>query len=177
MPIRHLIPLALALAVLAAAPPARADCDPAGPVEQVLPKADVAFVGSVIATDGSVARFAVAEVWAGDLPDVVEVRGLIDRPAGRGDAGGPAPIVEDDRLWTVGQTYLVIPTVDGDVLRDHGCTATTEWSAELESLRPPDARVVVGLREQGLTLPPILIPAGGIIVLIAAVSLLAFRRR
>jgi hypothetical protein len=174
MPIRRLFPLAFAVAVLGAAPPATADCDPAGPVERVLPKADVAFVGSVTATDGPVARFAVAEVWAGDVPDAVEVRGITDRLAGR---GGEAPVGEDDRLWTVGQTYLVVPTVDGGVLRDHICTATTEWSAELESLRPANARVVAAEEDSGATVPTELIIVGAVVLVVAGASVLAFRRR
>ena len=176
MPTRRLIPVVFALAGLATASPASADCDPAGPVERVLPKADVAFVGSVTATDGSVARFAVAEVWAGDLPDVVEIRGLNDGLAGRGGAAGPAPIVEDDRLWTVGQTYLVLPVVEGAVLRDQACTATTEWSAELAGLRPADARIVAAEEAGGVSVPPAVLAAGGVLLLVIIVSVLAFRR-
>jgi hypothetical protein len=174
MPIRRLIPLALALAVLGAAPPASADCDPAGPVERVLPKADVAFVGSVTATDGPVAQFAVAEVWAGDIPDTVEVRGISDHLAGR---GGEAPVGEDDRLWTVGQIYLVVPTVDGGVLRDHICTATTEWSAELEPLRPANARIVAAEEAAGAAVPTELILVGAVVLVVGGASVLAFRRR
>lgn len=150
----------------------RADCDPAGPLARTLPKADVAFVGSVTVTDGSVAQFAVAEVWAGDVPGVVEVRGLTDRlPGQRG------PIVEDDRLWIVGETYLVVPILDRGVLRDSICTATTEWNADLEPLRPADARILTTPDEAAISVPPALILAGAVVVLIAGASVLAFRRR
>ena len=174
MPIRRLASLAFALLVLAVPSPLRADCDPAGPIERVLPKADVAFVGTVMAAEGPVAQLAVAEVWAGNIPNVVEVRGLMDRLAGR---GGDQPVGEDDRLWAVGQTYLVVPTVDGDALRDHICTATTEWSPEMDVLRPENARIVAGDEATG-PMPPALILAGAIVLLlVGGASVLAYRHR
>jgi hypothetical protein len=175
---RRLPPIAIVTltALLLSSGPALADCQPAAPIEQVLPKADVAFVGTVTTLEGPVATFAVREVWAGEVADTVVVRDLFDDLGGV-DAGFGAGFSEDDRQWTAGETYLVVPWVDGDTLRDNICTATTEWSAELEALRPGNARILTGPGDEGVSIPPALILAGAVLGLIAAVSVLAFRRR
>jgi len=165
--------LSVAALPMAAAPVA-ADCQPAGPVEEVLPAAPIAFVGVVTALDGPVARFAVREVWAGEVPDAVEVRGLADDVGGV-DNGFGVGFSEDDRQWTAGGTYLVVPWVDGTVLRDGICTATTEWRPDLETLRPASARIVEA-QSEGVSVPPAVLAAGAVLLLIAAVSVLAFRR-
>ena len=153
-----------------------ADCEPAGPIEQVLPTAPVAFVGTVVATEGPVATFAVTEVWAGEVGASIEVRGLSDDMGGP-DAGFGAGFSEDDRHWTEGVTYLVVPFVDGAVLRDHICTATTEWRPDLEDVRPADARALTPTDDApaGIPLPVVLVAA--MVVAIAGASVLAFRRR
>ena len=161
---------------LLAAPRVAADCEPAGPLEQVLPKADVAFVGTVTALDGPIATFAVREVWAGEVADTVSVRGFFEAPGGRG-AAGEAPFGEDDRSWMAGETYLVVPWVDRGVLRDSICTATTEWSDELAALRPADARFLARPDPGSVSIPGTVIVVGTVILVIAGASALAFRRR
>lgn len=160
---------------VAAAAPAAADCQPAGLIEEALPAAPIAFIGVVTELDGPVATFAVREVWAGDVPDEVEVRGLADDVGGV-DAGLGVGFSEDDRQWTAGGTYLVVPWVDGIVLRDSICTATTEWRPDLETLRPTTARIVGAESSGGVSVPPAVLAAGGVLLLIGAVSVLAFRR-
>jgi hypothetical protein len=184
MPLRHRASLVLALATVAVAvvPPgtAFADCQPAGPLEQELPTAAVAFVGRVVATDGPVARFAVSEVWAGPVGAEVEVRGLSDEPARPGEGiGRPAVVVgEDDRTWEAGATYLVLPFVDGHVLRDHLCTATTRWIPELADLRPSDARIVAASESSGgVSTPPSILALGAAVAAIGLVAVAAFRTR
>jgi len=165
----RLIAPILAIAWAAIAWPVAADCDPAGPPAEVLPTAEVAFVGRVLSVDGPSARFAVSEVWAGHVGSSAEVRGIVDHPGGA--------IGEDDRQWVNAETYLVIPFVDGPVLRDHVCTATTVWTDELAALRPADAREIVpeAPEEEMVSI--------GLIILVVALmgtvglSLLAFRRR
>lgn len=175
MPIRppHLL---LALAATAFAWPVAADCQSAGPIEEALPVAPIAFVGTVTALNGPIATFAVSEVWAGDVPDVVEVRGLSDDVGGP-DAGFGAGFSEDDRQWTPGGTYLVVPFVDGAVMRDNACTATTQWRPELEALRPEDARIVSSTATDGAAPPVEVLLVAGVLVLVAGASTLAFRRR
>jgi hypothetical protein len=170
--IRLLLSTLLALPALAVVTPASADCDMAGPLEEELQTAEVAFVGEVTSITGARAMFAVREIWSGNIADSVEVRGL-------GDEGrGPVPGVvegpsEDDRSWAAGTTYLVVPYVDGNVLRDHICTATTQWTEDLAILRPADARVVVEAAR-----PPVAIALIAIVSLtFLAISLFAFRRR
>lgn len=180
MRIRHSLPaLILATISAAAAGPVAADCNLAGPPEEVLPTAQIAFVGRAIEVDGPIARFAVSEVWAGDVGDVVEVHGLLDpvEPGAKGRDGlqpmdrpaGRAQLSEDDRQWVEGGVYLVIPFVDGNVLRDHICTATTEWTDELAALRPASAQVV----QVPTPIGPVFIGLAAVAIL--ALSILGFR--
>jgi hypothetical protein len=155
-----------------------ADCQPAGPIEEELARAPVAFVGTVTETIGSTARLTVREVWAGDIGPVVEIRGLGGAAVPKGRAlveAEPIPIQLDDRAWTVGATYLVVPWVEAGRLIESACTATTLWREELGALRPAEA-VDLGVGSPGASslgaLPWILVGVAGI----AAVSVLAFRR-
>jgi hypothetical protein len=165
---RTLVAAAATLLWLTAAGPAAADCEPAGPIEEALPAAPVAFVGTVAALDGPIATFAVSEVWAGEVADVVTVRGLSDAAA--------AGFTEDDRQWSHGELYLVVPWVDGGALRDSICTATTKWRPELEDLRPADARIV-SIQGTGDAAPSVALILVATAVVIAGASVLAFRRR
>ena len=166
------------LVMLASAAPTVADCQMAGPIEGELRLAPVAFVGRVTSTEGAAARFAVSEVWAGTVGDSVEVRGISDI-GGRAEpaAGEPFPIGEDDRTWTVGATYLVIPTIEGDVLRDSICSATTEWAPELRAAAPgcADHRRRKQDDDGGLPLPAIVVL--GSLAVIGVLSVVAFRAR
>jgi hypothetical protein len=80
-----------------------------------------------------------------------------------------------DRHWTDGATYLVVPWVDGAVLRDSICTATTEWSDDLAALRPADARILEGQGTAGQPTWLLLIVIASAVL--ASGSVLAFRRR
>jgi hypothetical protein len=162
--------VAAAATVILTAGPASADCNLPGPLEEELREAPVAFVGVVSRSVGSAATFAVTEVWAGEVGEAVEVRGLVDNPA------GPAALGEDDRTWVDGGTYLVLPFVDGGVLRDNICTATTEWRDELAALRPDSAIIREPETLDGrfpVEIALIAIAAAAI----GLVSVLAFRRR
>ena len=179
MPNRSVLVAALAMAWLVAPVRAAADCEPVGPVAEVLADAEIAFVGTVTEMRGPVAIFAVHEVWAGDVRDVVEVRGLGDE--GRGPAlelvEGPS---EDDRTWKPGVSYLVVPMIlplaEDAVLRDHICSATTEWTDELARLRPEDARLVI--HETETNGPPLAFVLPCLVAsAILGLSWLAFRRR
>ena len=152
---------------LVAVMPVAADCDPAGPVEEALVDAPVAFVGTAVEVVRSMARFEVHEVWAGAAATGVEVHGLTSG----------VEFGEDDRRWEAGTRYLVIPYVEGQVLRDSICTATTEWAPALERLRPDDARIVVAEEAGSPVAPPAVALAALIIVVVAGASAIAFRRR
>jgi hypothetical protein len=161
---------------LLSAAPVAADCQPAPPLDEALRTAPVAFVGTVIGVDGPSARFAVSEVWAGEIGPTVEVRGLTDL-GGRDGGFGPG-FSEDDRHWTDGTTYLVLPTVDGGVLRDHLCTATTEWREELAALRPETAIIVSAEPAEGgggIPLPVLAFVAAAVVI--AVIGGVAFSRR
>jgi hypothetical protein len=110
--------------------PVSADCQPVESVEAALQEAEVAFVGTAVASARGVGQvtFRVEEAWAGTLGASVEVFGL--------SREGPS---EDDRFWELGRRYLVIPYVFEGRLVDHICSGTTLWSEELAALRPPTA--------------------------------------
>lgn len=161
--------IGLALANLAFPAIARADCQPASSVEEALAAAEIAFVGTVVAAvEGeSRAGFSVEEVWVGDLPAATEVRGLRD-----------AGLSEDDRRWTLGVRYLVIPYVDRGVLRDNICSATVEWRDELAALRPPGAQSP----EEGPSgsddgIPGAVLAVAAAVGVLIVVGLIAFGRR
>jgi hypothetical protein len=159
-------PLA-ALAWLVGAGPVAADCQLAGPIEEELARAPIAFVGTAAEVIGSMARFEVHEVWSGAVANGVEVHGLTSG----------VEFSEDDRRWEAGTRYLVVPIIEGQVLRDSICTATTEWRAELAALRPATARIVEGEPAGEVAFPSALILVGAVVLLLGGISLLAFRRR
>lgn len=167
MLIRRLLIAAAALALLTLGPPrASADCAPADPIDQALRTAPVAFVGTVTVSNGPIATIEVREVWAGSVGRTVEVRGSSDGPG----------FAEDDRTWTDGASYLVLPWVDGDVLRESWCTATTEWRPELAALRPPGATVYEpAAPEDAPPMALLLLAAAAVIVLL--IGAVAFARR
>lgn len=168
------VPLALTLAWLAIAGPVAADCEMAPPLPDALDEAPVAFVGSVAALRGPAATFTISEVWAGELGPVVEVRGLSERSVGRSTEGEQS-FVEDDRTWVLGETYLVVPIVDGSVLRDSICTATTEWTDELAAHRPSEAVVVTTIPSSPM--PTLVVVVAAIALALIVLGDAAFRRR
>ena len=144
----------------------RATAEPAGPLAEALPRAEIAFVGEVLAVVGPAAEIAVEEVWAGSVEETVRVTGMSDR----------VTFGEDDRHWVAGTTYLVVPFVDRGVLRDGICTATVEWSDELAALRPPDATGVSPEAATDGELPLPIVALGVAAAALIAISVLVFRR-
>ncbi len=164
---RRLIAIPIALTMAFAAGTVAADCEPAGPLEDVLPNAPVAFVGTVVDLQPPMAVLEVHEVWAGDVARSVEVHGLTSG----------VQFSEDDRPWEEGVTYMVVPIVEGGVLRDSICTATTEWTDDLAALRPADALIYAPTEPAPETPMPIAIPLVGIaLLLVVATSVFAFRQ-
>jgi hypothetical protein len=109
-------------------------------------------------------------VWAGPVGESVEVHGLTSG----------VEFSEDDRHWEAGTRYLVVPFVEGGVLRDSICSATVEWTDELGGLRPADA-VMVGsegaAEAETWSVPMSLVAVIAGAAAVAALSVLAFRRR
>ena len=161
---RRILPVALALPLLLLAAPVMADCQMAGSVADELARVRVAFVGTVTEVNGSTATFDVAEVWKGDVGEVVEVGGAFDD----GSFG------EDDRGWNVGATYLVLPYVEGNFLRDTICSATTAWTDELAALRPAGVETPAAPAPSGPNM--LLLAIGMVVALFAGISWIAFRR-
>ena len=134
---RKTLVLTILLAVLWPARPAHASCyDDPGPLRERLAQAPVAFVGTVQSTTNRdrFAIIAVEEVWRGSsLPDLVEVHGT--------SLDNEFAMTSNDRSFTVGVRYLIVPTSAaeaGNVFYDNQCSATREYSPELDELRPLD---------------------------------------
>jgi hypothetical protein len=173
---RLLVRIAAAVAIVASvlvgsAGPAVASCVWLGPLEETIKDAELAFVGTVasVANSDRWATVAVAEVWIGpDLPPVVEVRG----------GPGPGTASSVDRMFRAGVTYLFVPRLSEGVLSDNSCSLTTEWNADLSTLRPATARVPIGAEPDPGTsvpfdpaaflLPVALIVGAGVVVFGAA---------
>ncbi len=168
MNVGGLLALLLALGLALLPGPVAADCQPAGPIQEELPRAEIAFVGTAVDVAGSMATFEVHEVWAGTVPNPVEVHGLTSG----------VEFSEDDRRWEEGARYLVVPFVEGEVLRDSFCTPTTEWQPELTALRPASAQIIGEKPEEsGVSVPPALLLTGAVILVVVGASAFAFRRR
>ena len=148
-----LLPGLLAAALIAGPTPAHASCAVQLPLVESLAASSVAFTGTVLSVDGGdrIAQVLVDEVWkGGPLPMQVEVRG------GPGD---PQSITSVDRSFARGDKYLFVPINDESPFQDNACTATREYSPDLEDSRPLDASMPNG----GAPLPaePSVAPDGG----------------
>jgi hypothetical protein len=175
--LRRLIAFVLALMWASVAAPVAADCEPAGPIEEELLAAPVAFVGTVTEVVGGSARFNVLEVWAGDVGEEAHVVGG-GWFAARGGQQARRQIVEDDRSWELGETYLVLPVPHQGLLADNACTATTVWESDLEAFRPAD---VVGNEpgqaDEASAVPYAPVAVSAVAVVLLGLSALALRRR
>ena len=111
----------------------RASCLPQPPIEKAYGEARLVFVGTVleVRSDRRTATVRVEEVWkGGDLPPTVLVR------------GGPEEFTTStDRTFEREARYLFFPTVEGNTITDSACSATQRYTADLDRLRPADARV------------------------------------
>lgn len=168
MRLHHFIPTgAVLLATLSLPAAVHADCDPVDSVEEALSAAEIAFVGTAVASARGVgtATIRVEEVWIGSLGETVEVFGLnVNEPA------------EDDRTWQQGARYLVIPYVIQGRLVDHICSGTTPWNEDLAVLRPPAAPGAEERSDDPAPPLPVII-LGATAVLVGAVGWLTFRQR
>jgi hypothetical protein len=132
-------------ALVASAPGAvLADCAEPPAIERAVTTADIVFVGTVtnVTNSGRWAEVSVGAVWRGpDQPSTLVVRG--------GPEGNTATSV--DRSFEAGVTYLFVPYLDPatNTLADNICTSTTQWRAELDDLRPSDARPPIGSTPAG----------------------------
>ncbi|MGH2454686.1 MAG: hypothetical protein ACRDHD_00285 [Candidatus Limnocylindria bacterium] len=167
---RRGLALLAALLLAAVASPAAASCmAPPDPPEH-LAMADVVFVGTVtrLANGDRDATFAVQEQWKGlPLAAVAIVHG--------GGTPDPNSFTTVDRTFELGRRYLVAAgTVDGR-LSDNACSATQLWSAELATLRPPNAWMPETEPADGG--PPLqVLIAIGAVAMVAFGAALAFRR-
>jgi hypothetical protein len=108
---------------------------------EIVAESPVVFVGRVnsVSDGGYVASFEVAEIWRGpNLSNPVTVSGGESR-------------FEDSRTWEVGQQYLVIPSVteSGDLVAT-GCSRTSVYEPEFDTLRPASAHPPQGPPTSGL---------------------------
>lgn len=153
---------------------AAASCAQFPPLEEHLARADVVFVGTVVSVtdEQRTALVQVEEIWRGSqLPAEVTVHGGFD----------PGAFTSVDRGFEAGARYLFAPSIAEGRLQDSSCSATQLWSDELADLRPatvatppPDSGAEDGSRG-GVPMP--LVVAGIALVLVAGLSVIAFRVR
>jgi len=101
---------------------AAASCPLAPDVADALSNAASVFVGeaTVVADQGRVATMDVISIWKGpDLPEQVEVRGT---------ATVGSPVGPEDRRFTEGTTYLVIPENTRQPFLAGKCSATIAFN-------------------------------------------------
>jgi hypothetical protein len=166
----------LAPFLLGFAAPTLASCVQPVPIEEAIKSADSVFVGTVTALSNNDrwASVAVEEVWSGpDLAPIVEVRG--------GAEGNAASSV--DRAYTAKTSYLFVVLISDGMLSDNACSSTTEFTADLASLRPATAHPPIApapdpdaapFDPASLLVPAALIVAAGVLVFGVA---LVIRRR
>lgn len=117
---------------------ALASCVMPPPLADSLNDATTIFVGTVTRTTemDRWAEVAVEEVWKG--PDVAATVMV------KGGAGGNTG-TSIDRTFKAGVRYLFVPQGDGaDGFGDNACSPTTEWTADLQAMRPATVRAPIG---------------------------------
>lgn len=133
---KRLITICLVTALVAGgAGPARASCAPPPSLPESLAAAGVVFTGTVVEVraEGRVAIVLVDEVWkGGPLEAEVEVHG-----------GSSEAVTSVDRTYERGDKYLFVPVNRAGPFQDNICTATREYSPELEGSRPLDGSAPV----------------------------------
>jgi hypothetical protein len=137
------------LMVAATTAPVFASCAVQLPLSESLAASSIVFTGTVVAVSNQrIATVLVDEVWkGGPLPARVEVRG------GPGD---PGSITSVDRSFQQGDKYLFVPINSAPPFEDNACTATREYSPELESSRPLDSSAAGPVDEpQGPQMAPV----------------------
>ena len=153
---------ALAASVCLVAPMGAATC---GPAAGIISTASVVFVGTLTTVDatGSQATFAVEEVWKGDdVPSEVTVSGS----AGQWLPPNPAA------------RYLVLAKAIGGTLRADGseCHQAYAWDNSMAVQRPATAHPPVGgSTDAGVEVPFEVLLFGGIVLLVAGISFVAFK--
>ena len=168
------LPLLLTLAAMVlASSPAAASCAVLPALDDHLAIADAVFVGTVIGLSNAdrTALVSVEEIWHGpELDATVTVHG------GPDDLGTFTSV---DRTYVAGGRYLFAVMSSEGSLRDDGCSATREWPPDLADRRPTDfSRPTATNQPDGPgPLPLTAIIVGSAVLIIAAVSLLAFRTR
>jgi hypothetical protein len=169
-----LLAVGLAAASLTVAGPAYASCAELPPVERSVRTQPFVFVGEVISTssEGRVATVEVHEVWNGAVSE-----GTVEVVGGEEDPGVSSSV---DRTYTTGAEYLFVPfDRKGGRFRDNICTATQEWSADLEELRPGSIEVLTpgpsptASKSAGFPL----LPVAGVGLLLVAIAYLVLRVR
>ncbi|MBJ7595352.1 MAG: hypothetical protein JF886_10915 [Candidatus Dormibacteraeota bacterium] len=167
-------PLVAVAAVLLLPVIADASCaSSGGSDQQTIRSAPTAFIGTVtgLSNGDRVATVRVDDVWrGGGIPSSVEVVGTPDLNAAATSV---------DRTFAAGTQYLFVPNGGGPAhFTDNSCTATQPYSANLSGLRPADAPGTppppTGAPTQaGSTFPLVLVVAGVVVVLVAAVGAIA----
>lgn len=165
--------ITLGLVGLLAPGAAAASCAEFPPLEEHLAQAEVVFVGTVVSVtdEQRTALVQVEEIWRGpELPAEVTVHG------GFPDLG----FTSADRSFETGVRYLFAPSLNEGRIEDNACTATQAWSDDLAAFRPtststPEPTPADQSGAGGVPVAALVVALS--VMLVAGVSIVAFRRR
>lgn len=153
---------------------AMASCAEFPPLDEHLEKAGVVFVGTIagLEDDNRTALVDIEEVWrGGPLPARVTVHGATE-------PDDPTMMTSVDRMYVNAASYLFAVTVDErGRLRDDACTATREWSDDLDTVRPATVTRPEPTGDEAGGLPASVIGIAIVLLAIGAASVFAFRAR
>lgn len=165
------IPAGLAMALVAS--PARGSCAAPPGLAEHLASADVVFVGTVVELSNAdrTAVVAVEETWTGPaLAATITVQGGPDDPTIASSV---------DRTFVLGGHYLFAVLSAEGKLWDNICSATREWVPELAAMRPDEVsrppEATEPISEERFPVATLVV--GAVALLLAGVSVLAFRAR
>ena len=176
--------IAAAAAVVIPPPAAHAACGSVVDQASAIRQADSVFVGRVVDTAdfSRLATIDVLEIWKGD--------DLAPRVIVNGSFSGSPQIGPNDRVFTLGATYLVVPFGSRSPFFDEACSGTALFSP-LGGLIPPQFHDAVGATTgrvvnqqiasdeapQPAGGPALWLYAGGGLLVVALVALTLRRRR
>jgi hypothetical protein len=126
-----LLPLALAVGLLAALP-SRTDADCASiPMADALRSAPIVFVGTAAESHrrSATTTFLVDDIWRGPaIPPIVTLHNAASDPT-----------AEDAPAWKDGARYVVMPQLVDEQLEARACSGSRPWTDDLAAFRPADA--------------------------------------
>jgi hypothetical protein len=154
---------------------AQASCAVLPSLQEQISTAPLVFVGTVVSTsdEDRVAHVRVESIWKGrTLAAYVDVHGS---PGSLFNVHSSV-----DRMYRTGERDIFVLFSDSEPYQDNSCSATQPYTAAIAALAPADARPpapVTPVEQVQNWLIRYGLPAGVVLVVIAATAFIGFRRR